>query len=247
MIQFALRWRTETEVVSGAGESTCGNTRCHRHHHDHNHKTPVKPKKKKQKQERPLTTLELPFSYIEHGESKYALVKVVLCTRCVKKLMWKRRKEKEHGVDGGDDDDLMSQGSGVSEDGKSGEEEEEKEEKERGEESRVMGKQMGKEKERTGMRDEQDPRRMHHATTKIKARTRSREQTRRCERDHYVQQNEHSMRAAAPRSKERTRQRNNSRSRSPPRHHFITHMQSQSYPSSSSKNHRHVFDRRNVE
>ena len=43
----------------------------------------------------PLTTLELPFAYLEHGESKSALVKVVLCGRCVKKLMWKRTKEKE--------------------------------------------------------------------------------------------------------------------------------------------------------
>jgi protein FRA10AC1 len=43
----------------------------------------------------PLTTLELPFGYVEHGKSKSALVKVVLCGRCFKKLMWKRNKEKE--------------------------------------------------------------------------------------------------------------------------------------------------------
>lgn len=232
MIQFALRWRTETEVVSGAGESTCGNTRCYRHHHDHDH-NPFKPKPK-QKKQRPLSTLELPFSYIEHGESKYALVKVVLCTRCVKKLMWKRRKEKGHGVDDDDDDDLVSPGSGVSEDDKS---EEEEEEEERGEESRVMGKRM----ERTRMRDEQDPRRMHRATAEIKAR--SREQIRRYERDHHVEQNGQSTR---PHSKERTRQRN-SRSRSPPRRHSVSHIQSHSYPPLSSRNHRHGFDRRNIE
>jgi len=237
MIQFALRWRTETEVISGAGESTCGNTRCHRHHHhDHDHKTTFKPTKKKQKQEQPLTTLELPFSYIEHGESKYALVKVVLCTKCVKKLMWKRRKEKEHGID-----DLVFPDGGVSGDGKS-EKEEEEEEEERGEDNRVMGKRTGKE---TRMRDEQDPRRMHHATADIK--TRSREQNHRYEHDHHVDQNERSTRAApsSPRLKERTRQRN-SRSRSPPRCHSIS--QSHPYPSSSSsRNHRHVFDRRDVE
>jgi len=39
--------------------------------------------------------VELPFAYVEHGEAKNALVKVVLCPRCIKKLMWKRMKEKE--------------------------------------------------------------------------------------------------------------------------------------------------------
>jgi protein FRA10AC1 len=48
----------------------------------------------KRKQNR-LSTLELPFVYEEQGESKAALVKVVLCPRCVKKIMWKRNKEKE--------------------------------------------------------------------------------------------------------------------------------------------------------
>ena len=46
----------------------------------------------------PLTTLELPFVYEEHGENKSALVKVVLCGKCLKKLMWKRTKEK--GIQG---------------------------------------------------------------------------------------------------------------------------------------------------
>ncbi|KAI0261813.1 folate-sensitive fragile site protein Fra10Ac1-domain-containing protein [Russula aff. rugulosa BPL654] len=78
---FALRWRTEAEVLSGAGENTCGNTRC-KHHTDQD--TAVQ-----------LSTLELPFAYEEHGEHKSALVKVVLCPRCLKKLMWKRNKEKD--------------------------------------------------------------------------------------------------------------------------------------------------------
>jgi len=68
-------------VLSGAGENTCGNTRC-KHHTDRD--TAVQ-----------LCTLELPFAYEEHGEHKSALVKVVLCPRCLKKLMWKRDKEKE--------------------------------------------------------------------------------------------------------------------------------------------------------
>ncbi|KAF5372744.1 hypothetical protein D9615_010092 [Tricholomella constricta] len=87
---FALRWRTENEVLSGAGETTCGNARC-KHHHpmpDHLPQRTSAPA---------LTTLELPFVYFEHGDKKSALVKVVLCPRCFDKLMWKRRKEKEKG------------------------------------------------------------------------------------------------------------------------------------------------------
>lgn len=34
---------------------------------------------------------------MERGENKSALVKVALCGKCVKKLMWKRQKEKEKG------------------------------------------------------------------------------------------------------------------------------------------------------
>jgi protein FRA10AC1 len=68
-------------VLSGAGENTCGNTRC-KHHTGQD--TAVQ-----------QSTLELPFAYEEHGEHKSALVKVVLCPRCLKKLLWKRNKEKE--------------------------------------------------------------------------------------------------------------------------------------------------------
>lgn len=83
-----MRWRTEEEVLSGAGETTCGNTRCEHHFAPRfrDEDTPVVP----------LTTLELPFAYLEHGEPKSALVKVVLCSDCVKKLMYKRTKEKSH-------------------------------------------------------------------------------------------------------------------------------------------------------
>lgn len=70
--------------MSGAGETTCGNTRCS-FHESHN-----------VEEARPsLKTLELPFSYQENGDTKFALVKVVLCDKCCKKLMWKRNKEKE--------------------------------------------------------------------------------------------------------------------------------------------------------
>ncbi|ETW76424.1 hypothetical protein HETIRDRAFT_480555 [Heterobasidion irregulare TC 32-1] len=84
---FALRWRTEGEVLSGAGETTCGNSRC-RHHAPPDHDPDSIPSTS-------LKTLELPFAYEEHGEMKSALVKVVLCDKCCKKLMWKRNKEKE--------------------------------------------------------------------------------------------------------------------------------------------------------
>ncbi|EPT01631.1 hypothetical protein FOMPIDRAFT_1109616, partial [Fomitopsis schrenkii] len=81
---FALRWRTESEVVCGAGETTCGNTRCALH--EQRAVDELRPS---------LKTLELPFSYVEDGAAKFALVKVVLCDRCLKKLMWKRNKERE--------------------------------------------------------------------------------------------------------------------------------------------------------
>ncbi|KAF8905090.1 folate-sensitive fragile site protein Fra10Ac1-domain-containing protein [Gymnopilus junonius] len=83
---FALRWRTEEEVLDGSGETTCGNTRCEHHFPSRLQSEEAKPA---------LTTLELPFTYVEHGESKSALVKVILCGRCVEKLMWKHNKEKE--------------------------------------------------------------------------------------------------------------------------------------------------------
>ncbi|GJJ08349.1 hypothetical protein Clacol_002560 [Clathrus columnatus] len=54
---IALRWRTEDEVLLGAGENTCGNTRCPRHQATDNEL----PK---------LTTLELPFAYTEQGETQ---------------------------------------------------------------------------------------------------------------------------------------------------------------------------------
>ncbi|TFK69971.1 hypothetical protein BDN72DRAFT_767233 [Pluteus cervinus] len=86
---FALRWRTEDEVLLGAGETTCGNTRCE-HHSPPRYQNDPKPS---------LSTLELPFAYVEHGEGKSALVKVVLCGKCLKKLLYKRRKEKERELE----------------------------------------------------------------------------------------------------------------------------------------------------
>ncbi|KAG8905942.1 hypothetical protein FRB99_007947 [Tulasnella sp. 403] len=81
---LGLRWRTDEEVVSGAGQFTCGNSRCA--YHD--------PEGLKAHDMPPLITLELPFGYAELGEAKSAVVKVVLCSRCKKKLTWKRDKDK---------------------------------------------------------------------------------------------------------------------------------------------------------
>ncbi|KAI6128931.1 folate-sensitive fragile site protein Fra10Ac1-domain-containing protein [Pisolithus croceorrhizus] len=89
---FALRWRTENEVLDGTGETTCANMRCeyHRPHSPSNSSPPA------------LSTLELPFAYEERGEVKQALVKVVLCPGCLKKLMWKRNREKRLSAKGKD-------------------------------------------------------------------------------------------------------------------------------------------------
>nr|GAT55529.1 predicted protein [Mycena chlorophos] len=82
----SLRWRTESEVLSGAGESTCGNTRCA--HHD------------------PRSAGS------ENRTAKSALVKMVLCEKYLGKMMWKKRKDKEAAGlernkdrDGGEDED----------------------------------------------------------------------------------------------------------------------------------------------
>ncbi|KAF8623602.1 hypothetical protein AX17_007305 [Amanita inopinata Kibby_2008] len=95
---FALRWRTEDEVLSGAGESTCGNTRCE-HHQSTSPLYDLSGEANDKRNGPPLTTLELPFTYEEHGEQKSALVKVVLCGQCVRKLMWRRNKDKERAME----------------------------------------------------------------------------------------------------------------------------------------------------
>lgn len=82
---ISLRWRTEDEVISGAGQFSCGNTRCKWHAPDQLENSTKPPA---------LITLEVPFGYIEHEEAKSALVKLVLCSKCKKKLTWKRDKEK---------------------------------------------------------------------------------------------------------------------------------------------------------
>uniref|UniRef100_M8CM37 Protein FRA10AC1 n=1 Tax=Aegilops tauschii TaxID=37682 RepID=M8CM37_AEGTA len=72
---IGLRWRTEKEVISGKGQFICGNRHCDEKHG--------------------LGSYEVNFSYVEAGEQKQALVKLVACKRCAEKLAYKRLKEKE--------------------------------------------------------------------------------------------------------------------------------------------------------
>ncbi|XP_004306537.1 PREDICTED: protein FRA10AC1 [Fragaria vesca subsp. vesca] len=74
--KIGLRWRTEKEVVSGKGQFICGSKHCDK--------------------KDALASYEVNFSYYEAGENKQALIKLVTCERCSKKLHYKRRKEKEH-------------------------------------------------------------------------------------------------------------------------------------------------------
>ena len=64
--KIGLRWRTREEVLSGRGEKTCGNKRCKKSHVIVDD----------------LVTLEVPFSYEEHGTRKKELVKLKLCASC---------------------------------------------------------------------------------------------------------------------------------------------------------------------
>ena len=63
---LALRWRTEKEVVVGKGQFICGSKHC--------------------EERKDLTSWEVNFGYVEHGEKKNTLVKVRLCDGCSKKL-----------------------------------------------------------------------------------------------------------------------------------------------------------------
>jgi len=80
--KVGMRWRTEAEVVRGKGQFECGSKHCG-----------IKKK---------LTTWEVNFSYIEHGEMKNALVKLRLCKGCSLKLNYhstKRKIKKEAKAD----------------------------------------------------------------------------------------------------------------------------------------------------
>ncbi|ETL50463.1 hypothetical protein L916_00300 [Phytophthora nicotianae] len=71
--KIGLRWRTETEVIAGKGQFSCGNKRCD--------------------ERTGLHSYELLFAYIEHGERKRCLVKVRACSACAEKLFYKKLVE----------------------------------------------------------------------------------------------------------------------------------------------------------
>ncbi|GMR34357.1 hypothetical protein PMAYCL1PPCAC_04552 [Pristionchus mayeri] len=72
--QVAMRWRTVAEVKLGKGQFSCGARKC-------------------EERER-LTSWEVNFAYVEHGEKKYALVKVRLCETCSMMLNFGSEKKR---------------------------------------------------------------------------------------------------------------------------------------------------------
>ncbi|GAA5839535.1 hypothetical protein JCM11251_002750 [Rhodosporidiobolus azoricus] len=99
--QIALRWRTEPEVLSAIGHLTCGNLRCRYHEPSPSilsaleASTPPPEDDEQPLVEARLEETQMQFGYVEEGEKKSALVKVVLCKECGKKLRYGREKAKE--------------------------------------------------------------------------------------------------------------------------------------------------------
>jgi hypothetical protein len=73
--RVGLRWRTQGEVVAGAGQFSCGARGC--------------------VERRGLGSFEVPFAYTEAGERKRALVKVRLCPDHAYQLNYRKNEEAE--------------------------------------------------------------------------------------------------------------------------------------------------------
>lgn len=143
-------------------------------------------------------------------------MKVVLCTRCVKKLMWKRRKDKEEremrerGVDPATATTTMGD---VSEDDVS-----EMEQGDEAEKAERKGKRREKEKDKSSLdrtttaRWDRDSRRMR-STSALEVEGRNEKKRHLDERDSH--EGEHGKTTSESRSRRRS-----SRSRSPGRRHF---------------------------
>lgn len=71
--QLALRWRIESEVVSGKGQFICANIACENVQN--------------------LRSYEVNFEYTEEDIKKNALVKIKLCSECTAKLPYKKQKK----------------------------------------------------------------------------------------------------------------------------------------------------------
>jgi protein FRA10AC1 len=90
-----MRWRVEKEVLSGKGQTTCGNKACSSAFELHSY--------------------EVPFKYEEHGERKHELVKVRVCLDCARKLFHDKlqrleRDRKKRRRKGGPTDAASSDG-----------------------------------------------------------------------------------------------------------------------------------------
>lgn len=97
-----MRWRTESEVLAEIGHRTCGSLRC-----DYHQPTIIaslsddEQEGEEEDEESPLVEtklyeFEVPFGYVEEGTKKSALVKVVLCKSCSKKLKAGREAGKKN-------------------------------------------------------------------------------------------------------------------------------------------------------
>lgn len=71
--KFAMRWRTEKEVIDGKGQFICGGRKC--------------------EAREGLQSWEVNFGYMEHGAKKNALVKLRLCSECSEKLNLHQRRK----------------------------------------------------------------------------------------------------------------------------------------------------------
>ncbi|GAA5882077.1 hypothetical protein JCM16303_005592 [Sporobolomyces ruberrimus] len=103
--QIGLRWRTEDEVIQGTGHLTCASMRCSYHTPsqdlvsqallDEDDPLIVDPESSKPLVHTRLEETEMNFGYVEEGIKKSAVVKVVLCKECGRKLRRGREKAKE--------------------------------------------------------------------------------------------------------------------------------------------------------
>ncbi|KAH8914900.1 hypothetical protein BT69DRAFT_1325823 [Atractiella rhizophila] len=100
---IAIRWRTESEVLSGKGETRCANVRCTTvqvspsptHSPSSTERRVAKEKEEEEDRREKLKEYEIPFSYVEGGQKKSTMVRVRVCARCARKLVPSRsRKEK---------------------------------------------------------------------------------------------------------------------------------------------------------
>jgi protein FRA10AC1 len=104
LAQVALRWRTEPELLAGIGHLTCGSLRCSYHQpsptllaafESDEAAGLVDPDSTEPLVRCRLHEQEMQFGYVEEGERKSAVVKVVLCEECKRKLRKGREKAKE--------------------------------------------------------------------------------------------------------------------------------------------------------